>query len=103
MPATPWLPRRFSPLPTRLNRGAHIRVSIVLNAVGKGRRFLEMWCFAIATALAWYFVYYAIKTVYWSWKFHDVSQGQDATPIWIPQMSMAIGAVPSSPSPSPIT
>lgn len=74
-----------------LNRGAHIRVSILLNAMGKGRRILEIWCFAIATALSWYFVYYAIKTVYWSWKFHDVSQGQDATPIWIPQMAMAIG------------
>ena len=74
-----------------LNRGAHIRVSILLNALGKGRRFMEIWCFAIATALSWYFVYYAIKTVYWSWKFHDVSQGQDATPIWIPQLSMAIG------------
>ena len=36
-----------------LNRGVHIRVSIILNAVGKGRRFLEIWCFSIATALAW--------------------------------------------------
>ena len=26
-------------------------------------------------------------------KFKDVSQGQDATPLWIPQMAMAIGAV----------
>jgi TRAP-type C4-dicarboxylate transport system permease small subunit len=76
-----------------LNRGAHIRVSILLNALGKGRRLLEVWCFAIATALSWYFVYYAVKTVYWSWKFHDVSQGQDATPIWIPQVSMAVGVV----------
>ncbi len=75
-----------------LNRGAHIRVSIVLNALGKGRRYLEMWCFAIATALAWYFAYYAVKTIYWSWKFKDVSQGQDATPIWIPQLAMGIGA-----------
>jgi hypothetical protein len=28
---------------------------------------------------------------YWSWKFNDISQGQDATPLWIPQMSMVIG------------
>ena len=76
-----------------LNRGAHIRVSILLNVLGKGRRILEAWCFAIATALSWYFVHYAIKTVYWSWKFHDVSQGQDATPIWIPQTAMAVGVV----------
>ncbi|MGI9371003.1 MAG: TRAP transporter small permease [Hyphomicrobiales bacterium] len=77
-----------------LNRGAHIRVSILLNAVGPGMRFfLEVWCFTIGTALAWYFVYYATKTTYWSWKFHDVSQGQDATPLWIPQTAMVLGAV----------
>ena len=36
-----------------LNRGAHIRVSILLNAVStKTRFFLEVWCFAIGTALA---------------------------------------------------
>lgn len=77
-----------------LNRGAHIRVNLVLNLVGpKGRQFLEAWCFAIGTALAWYFTYYAVKTTYWSWKFKDVSQGQDATPLWIPQMAMVIGAI----------
>ena len=77
-----------------LNRGAHIRVSIVLNAVGPlGRRILEVWCFGIGTTLAWYFSYYAFKTVFWSYKFNDISQGQDATPLWIPQMAMLIGVV----------
>jgi TRAP-type C4-dicarboxylate transport system permease small subunit len=77
-----------------LNHGAHIRVSILLNAVsGKARRWLEAWCFTIATALAWYFAYYAIKATYWSWKFNDISQGQDASPLWIPQLSMVIGSV----------
>jgi len=77
-----------------LNRGAHIRVSIVLNAVGpKTRRVLETWCFAIAAGLGWYFTYYATKATYWSWKFKDVSQGQDATALWIPQMSMVIGSI----------
>ena len=77
-----------------LNRGAHIRVGILLNAVGpRGRRILETWCFSIGTALAWYFTWFAIKTTFWSWKFNDISQGQDATPIWIPQMAMVLGAV----------
>jgi len=77
-----------------LNHGAHIRVSILLNALGpRGRRVIEMWCFTIATALAWYFCYYAIKTVWWSYKFNDISQGQDAIQIWIPQSAMVIGAV----------
>ncbi|WP_186387324.1 TRAP transporter small permease [Stappia sp. TSB10P1A] len=76
-----------------LGRGAHIRVSILLNALGRHRRWLEVWCFAIGAALAWYLARYAIKAVYWSWKLNDVSQGQDATPLWIPQTAMAAGAV----------
>ena len=77
-----------------LNRGAHIRVSIVLNFVGPTlKRVLETWCFGIATALGWYFAYYAGRAVYFSWKFGDISQGQDATPLWIPQMAMVIGVI----------
>ncbi|MCP5370949.1 MAG: TRAP transporter small permease subunit [Hyphomicrobiales bacterium] len=77
-----------------LNRGAHIRVSMLLNAVRPGfRRALEVWCFAIATGLGWYLVYYATKATYWSWKFNDISQGQDATPLWIPQSGMVAGSV----------
>ena len=77
-----------------LNRGSHIRVSILLNAVSAPvRRVLETWCFALGTAIAWYFAYYATRFTYWSWKFNDISQGQDATPIWIPQLSMVIGSI----------
>lgn len=75
-----------------LNRGSHIRVSILINALGtRSRRIINIWCFTIGMALAWYFVWYAVKMTYWSWKFNDISQGQDATPLWIPQMSMVIG------------
>jgi TRAP-type C4-dicarboxylate transport system permease small subunit len=77
-----------------LNRGAHIRVSILLNSVGeKSAKFLNLWCFGIATALAWYLCFYAYRMVYWSWKFNDISQGQDATPLWIPQLSVLIGGI----------
>ncbi len=77
-----------------LNRGAHIRVSMLLNAVGsKIRRLLDIWCFAIASGLGWYFCYYAIKATYWSWKFKDISQGQDATALWIPQSAMVLGSI----------
>ena len=76
-----------------LNRGSHIRVSMLLNAVGpKTRRVLDAWCFAVASGLGWYFVYFATKATYWSWKFKDVSQGQDATALWFPQSAMVIGS-----------
>lgn len=77
-----------------LNRGAHIRVSVLLNIVGpKMRRTIDTWCFAVGAAIAWYFVFYAQKFVYWSWKFNDISQDQDRTPLWMPQSIMLIGAV----------
>lgn len=75
-----------------LNRGAHIRVSILLNALPEGpKRLLDIWCFGLAAAIAWYFTYYAYWFVYWSWKFNEVSQAQDASPLWIPQSVMVIG------------
>jgi TRAP-type C4-dicarboxylate transport system permease small subunit len=74
-----------------LNRGAHIRVSILLNALSKGpKRLLEIWCFALAAAIAWYYAYWF---VYWSWKFKEVSQDQDATLLWIPQSVMVVGGL----------
>ncbi len=75
-----------------LNRGAHIRVSILLNAVAPlPKRLLEIWCFTLAAAIAWYFTYYAYWFVFWSWKFNEISQGQDATLMWIPQSVMVLG------------
>jgi TRAP-type C4-dicarboxylate transport system permease small subunit len=76
-----------------LNHGAHIRVSLVLSALGRYRRWGETFCFAVATVIATWFAYYAIKGTYVSWRWNEISQGLDKTPIWIPQISMAIGAV----------
>lgn len=76
-----------------LNHGAHIRVNLLLSRLGKHRYWGELWCFALGTALSTYFAWYAVKAVYWSRKLHDISQGQDATPLWIPQLAMAAGSV----------
>ena len=76
-----------------LNRGAHIRVSILLNALGTHKYWLEVFCFLVGSAASSYLAWYAIRANIWSHKFNDISQGQDATPIWIPQLGMSIGAV----------
>jgi TRAP-type C4-dicarboxylate transport system permease small subunit len=82
----------FLAFASALNNGAHIRVSILLNAVpARARWVLEIWCFGIATAITAYFVYYAYWFVFWSWKFNEVSQAQDASPLWIPQSVMVVG------------
>ena len=82
----------FFALAHTLNHGGHIRVSLVLSQLGRFRRVAEIWCFAIGSVLAVFLAFYAIKAVQVSIKLNDISQGQDATPIWIPQVPMALGA-----------
>lgn len=77
-----------------LNSGTHIRVSLLVNAVGpRAQRWINIWCFGVATAVAWYVVYYIWRMLGFAIKFNDVSQGQDATPMWIAQSPMFAGAV----------
>lgn len=76
-----------------LNHGAHIRVSLLLGALGRYRRWGELWGLAVGTAASAYLAWYAVRTVHLSIRFNDISQGQDATPIWIPQLPMAAGAI----------
>ncbi len=76
-----------------LNRGAHIRVNLLLNMFGPRRIVVEIWCLVIASGLTVYFAWFAIRGTYWSHLLGDISQAQDATPIWIPQIAMAFGTV----------
>ena len=76
-----------------LNRGAHIRVNLFLTTLGRHRFWGELWCMTIGLATTSYLAWYAVKAVYWSRKLNDISQGQDATPLWIPQLPMAFGAI----------
>ncbi len=84
----------FLALAHTLKRGEHIRVTLLLEHVGPGpQRALELWALAVATVLAALFAYYSVRLSWQSWDFHDISTGNDATPLWIPQMTMALGTV----------
>lgn len=76
-----------------LNADAHIRVSLLLNALGKRRIWAEIWCFAIGSAASCYLAYYSIRLIQGSIRWNDISQGRDATPLWIPQIPVAIGSI----------
>ena len=39
------------------------------------------------------FAWYSVKLSINSWQFNDVSTGNDATPLWIPQLAMGVGTV----------
>ena len=84
----------FLALAHTLKRGENIRVTLLLGRLtGKARRGLEIWSLAAATALAGLFAWYSVKLSWQSWQFNDVSTSNDATPLWIPQITMALGAV----------
>ena len=84
----------FLGLAHALNRGAHIRVGILLAALGPARRWwAELWCFAFGAVITTWFAFHACRFTYQSWRFNDVSQGLDATPLWVPQLAMAVGTV----------
>lgn len=76
-----------------LNADAHIRVSILLNALGKRRIWAEIWCFTIGTLASCYLAFYSVRLIQGSIRWNDISQGRDATPLWIPQIPVAIGAI----------
>jgi TRAP-type C4-dicarboxylate transport system permease small subunit len=76
-----------------LNRGAHIRVNLLIKALGSRARPVEIWCYLIGTAASFYLAFYAVKLVYYSYILMDFSQGQDETPMWIPQVPFALGAI----------
>jgi TRAP-type C4-dicarboxylate transport system permease small subunit len=82
----------FLALAHTLKRGEHIRVTLLLSALhGRARRALELWALFAATLLAALFAFYSVRLAWQSRVFHDVSTGNDATPLWIPQLGMAVG------------
>ncbi|MES2401925.1 MAG: TRAP transporter small permease subunit [Pseudomonadota bacterium] len=84
----------FLALAHTLKKGEHIRVTLILNGLkGKARRALEIWALAAASALSMLFAWYSVMLSVNSWSFHDISTGNDATPLWIPQIAMGVGAV----------
>ena len=84
----------FLALAHTLKKGEHIRVTLLIGRLrGGARRALELWSLSVAVALAGLFAFYAVRLVLQSHQFNDVSTSNDATPLWIPQIGMAVGTV----------
>ena len=43
--------------------------------------------------LALLFAFYSVRLSWQSYSFHDISTSSDATPLWIPQIAMALGII----------
>lgn len=84
----------FLALAGTLVKGDHIRVTLVISRfTGKSRRGLELFCLLLAVLISGAFAFYSVKMAWWSYKFNDISTANDATPLWIPQLAMALGTV----------
>lgn len=83
----------FLALAYTFQAGGHIRVSLLLSGLrGRARWLAELWCLGLGAFLAGYIAWYAIKMVRISHMLGDVSESADVTPLWIPQLGMAVGA-----------
>jgi TRAP-type C4-dicarboxylate transport system permease small subunit len=82
----------FLALAHTLKRGEHIRVTLLLGSLRGGvRRGFEIWALFAASALAGLTAFYSMRLVWQSKAFNDISTGNDATPLWLPQLGMAVG------------
>lgn len=82
----------FLALPDTLQRGGHIRISLLTQRLPAGvQRPLETLCLLLALAVALGLAVASVRLVWFSHLTGDVSQGADASPLWIPQLVMAAG------------
>lgn len=82
----------FLALPRTLQRGEHLRVTLLLHRLpARWRARFEVACLGVGLLLSTGLATYAARLVWVSWTTHDVSPGSDATPLWLPQLTMALG------------
>jgi len=84
----------FFALPSAFRQGDHIRVTFLLDrAKGRWYRILSLWSLILGSVMATYIAWFSCRMVWQSHIFHDVAQTGDASPLWIPQLTMAIGTI----------
>ncbi len=84
----------FLALASTFKHGEHIRVTLLLNSLAPaGSRRLDLFALTVGCLLAAAFAFFSVKLTYDSWVFNDISTSNDATPLWIPQTTMAVGTI----------
>lgn len=84
----------FFALASTLRHGEHIRVTILLNVLSEqGKRKLDIGALFVGSLIAATLAYFSVKLAFDSYAFNDISTSNDATPLWIPQLCMAVGNI----------
>jgi len=84
----------FLALAATFRNGEHVRVGLLLDRLPAGaRRRAEVLALGGALLVVGYVLGSAMHFVYESWAFGEVAQGLLRLPIWLPQMSLVLGAL----------
>jgi TRAP-type C4-dicarboxylate transport system permease small subunit len=54
---------------------------------------MEAVALLLGVGISLYLAWFAVRLVWVSYTLHDVAPTGDATPMWIPQLSMALGCI----------
>ena len=72
--------------------GEMIRVGLLIERLPeRSRHWVEIGCLVIGIGFIGFFALHAAQLVRDSWRFHEMSQGVIAIPMWIPQLGYAAG------------
>ena len=83
----------FLALAHTFRHGDFVRVTLLIERLEpRARRAFEVLSLAIGTVFTGYLAWWAVRYVYESWKYKEVSTGVIIVPIWIPQLSFSVGA-----------
>src|SRR3546814_16707561 len=84
----------FLALAHTFKSGEHIRVTLLLSALpAKGSLRLDIFALLVACLIAGNLCWFSGKLVLDSYAYNDISTSDDATPLWIPQIAMAVGTL----------
>jgi TRAP-type C4-dicarboxylate transport system permease small subunit len=93
---TAWLcaASAFFALGHTFRHGELVRVSLLVDQLGPGkRRVAEIAALSFTALFIGYMGWAVCKFVYDSWQFKELAQGLIKLPIWIPQLSFALGVL----------
>lgn len=84
----------FLALPATLQNNEHIRATLLLDHVRPGiKGVMETVSLLLGAAIALFLAWFSVRLVWVSYTLNDVAFTGDATPLWIPQLSMALGCI----------
>ena len=84
----------FLPMASAFRRGDFVRMLLVLDKFSpERRRYAELLALLVALVASAVLAWWATFGVYESWRYDEMSIGLLVVPMWIPQLSFAIGAI----------